>query len=416
MVTANARFSSNPMVMTCHYRDCEPQRRDDTQAVTQDRSLIAEIEGTFATGSADKQAEILRRVTDLFLAGADNYSDDHIDLFDGVISRIAEKIETKARAELAQRLAPAAHAPPTTVRKLAHDDSIEVAGPVLSLSNRLTDEDLLAVADGHRQDRLLAISKRSTLSETISDVLVTHGNRDVVLSVTRNEGARFSDAGYTKLVDRSINDEVLAICVSMRKDIPQEHFNALIAKASDVVFEKLVASNPHAVYEVQRVLADITGQDPSAQPKAKRDYREAAAQFDIARRSGAPVDPIVQGYAVSGKFEETVAALSALCRAPIKLIESVMNDSRPENDFVLILAKAAGLSWPTAKQICILRRKVFRFSPQSIEAAHHNFNHLHTATAQRLVRFYNERHSALANFQDLAQHIRAKESPISTPH
>ena len=75
------------------------------EAVLAERSIIAEIEGSFASGSADKQADILRRVTDLFLAGANNYSDDHVDLFDGVISRIAEKIETKARAELAHRLA-----------------------------------------------------------------------------------------------------------------------------------------------------------------------------------------------------------------------------------------------------------------------------------------------------------------------
>ncbi len=107
---------------------------------------------------------------------------------------------------------------------LAHDKSIEVAGPILSQSNRLSDEDLLAIASDNSQDRLLAISKRSSLSEKVSDVLVTHGNRDVVLSVTRNEGARFSDAGYGKLVDRSINDDVLAICVSMRKDIPQRAF------------------------------------------------------------------------------------------------------------------------------------------------------------------------------------------------
>ena len=286
--------------------------------MTQERSIIAEIEGTFANGSAGKQAEILRRVTDLFLAGADKYSDEHVDLFDGVISRIAEKIETKARAELAHRLAPAENAPPNTVRMLARDESIEVAGPILSLSNRLSDDDLLAIASDNSQDRLLAISKRPTVSEKISDVLVTHGNRDVVLSVTQNEGARFSDAAYGKLVDRSINDEVLAICVSMRKDIPREHFNALIAKASEVVFEKLAASNPDAVYEVHKVLADITGQDASAQPRQKRDYREAAAQFDMVRRSGAPVDPVVCEYAAKGQFEETVAALSALCQAPSK--------------------------------------------------------------------------------------------------
>ena len=378
----------------------------------EDRSIIAEIEGTFASGSAEKQAEILRRVTDLFLAGADNYSDGHVDLFDGVIYRIAEKIETKVRAELANRLAPARNAPPKTVRMLAHDQSIEVAGPIISWSNRLSDEDLLAIASANSQERLLAISKRVSLSEKVSDVLVTRGNRDVVLSVTRNEGARFSNDGYSKLVDRSINDEVLAICVSMRKDVPREYFHALIARASEVVFEKLAASNPNAVYEVHRVLTDITGQEVAAQPKAKRDYREASARFDVIRRSGAPVDPVVCEYATKGKFEETVAALSALCQAPSKLVESIMNDSRAESDFVLILAKAAGLSWPTAKQICILRRKAFCLSPQAIEAARRNFDRLQPATAQRLVRFYNERHSALANFQELAHHIRAHDGAV----
>jgi len=376
----------------------------------EERSLIAEIEGTFATGSVEKQAEIVRRVTDLFLAGADSYSEEHVDLFDGVISRLAERIETKAKAELAHRLAPADNAPPMTVRKLARDESIDVAGPILSRSNRLTDEDLLAIASDNSQERLLAISKRPSLSEKVSDVLVTHGNRDVVLSVTRNEGARFSNDGFGTLVHRSINDEVLAICVSMRRDIPQEHFNALIVKASEVVFEKLAASNPNAVYEVHQVLSEITGQDATAEAREKRDYREAAAQFDIVRRSGAPVDPVICEYAAKGKFEETVAALSALCQTSSKLVESVMNDPRAESDFALILAKAAGLSWATTKQICVLRRKAFRYSPQAIEAARHSFDRLQPATAKRLVRFYNQRHSALAKFQDLAQQIRTQDN------
>ena len=378
------------------------------------RSLIAEIESTFASGSAERQADILRRVTDLFLADADSYSDEHIDLFDGVISRLAEKIEIKARAELARRLAPADQAPPITVRMLAQDQSIDVAGPILTHSNRLTDDDLVAIADDKKQDRLLAISKRPTLSEKVSDVLVTHGDRDVVLSVTQNEGARISDAGYGELIDRSINDEVLAICVATRKDIPRGHFNSLIAKASAVVFEKLAAINPDAVYEVHKVLTDITGQDAAGGTDAPRDYREAAAQFAVARRSGAAIDPIVRDYAISGKFEETVAALSALSGAPIKLVEGVMNDGRPESDFLLILTKAAGLSWPTAKEICTLRRKAFSLSPLVVEAARRSFERLLPSTATRLVRFYNERHSAVANFQQLAQQLNTHDGAPTT--
>lgn len=372
--------------------------------MTTKRSLIAEIEDTFASGPVNKQADILRRVTDLFLAEADSYSDEHVDLFDGVISRLAEKIEIKARAELAARLAPAPNAPPNTVRMLAHDEAIEVAGPILSHSTRLSDADLVAIANGKAQDRLLAISKRVSISETVSDALVTHGDRDVVLSVTQNVGARISDYGYGALIDRSINDEVLAICVANRTDIPRGHFEMLISKASERVFEKLAASNPNAVYELHKVLTDITGQDSEAN-LTKRDYRQAAANFDMIRRSGAPADPIVREFATSGRFEETVAALSTLSGAPIKLVESVMNDGRPESDFVLILAKAASLSWPTAKQICILRRRAFSLSTPAMEAAHRNFDRLVPATAQRLIRFYNERFSALSDFEQLAQQL-----------
>ena len=44
-------------------------------------------------------------------------------------------------------------------------------------------------------------------------------------------------------------------------------------------------------------------------------------------------------------------------------------------------------------------------------ACGHSFDRLQTATAQRLVRFYNERHAALADFHQLEHQIRAQESP-----
>ncbi|MEJ2374880.1 MAG: hypothetical protein P8Y71_05465 [Pseudolabrys sp.] len=42
-------------------------------------------------------------------------------------------------------------------------------------------------------------------------------------------------------------------------------------------------------------------------------------------------------------------ALSELSRTPKELVENVLSDRRGENDITLLLAKAAGLSWPTAK-------------------------------------------------------------------
>ena len=369
-------------------------------------SIIAKLEGTFASGSPEKQLEILRRITDLFLVGAKGYSDEQIDLFDGVISRLADRIETRARAELAVRLAPVVNAPPTTIRQLARDELIDVAGPILSRSPRLTEQDLLELAGGNRQDRLLAISKRASLSENVSDVLVSRGNREVILSIARNEGARFSDSGYSALVHRSIYDDVLAACVGSRKDIPREHFHTLISKASRVVFEKLVAANPEAAREVQEVLTGITGQDVGAPSKRKA----SETKFAILQRSGRPPDAIIQEFATTGRREETIAALAALCRTPRELVASVIGDRRGDNDFLLLLARAAGLSWPTTREICIMRRGTTGMSQQDIETARRSYEKLRGDTAQRVISFYNDRHSAFANFQQLAEHIDDKDA------
>jgi uncharacterized protein (DUF2336 family) len=355
------------------------------------RSLIAEIEGAIASGSSEKRVDTLRRVTDLFLVSAESFSDDQVGVFDDVITRLAERIETKARAELASRLAPVKNAPIEVVRKLARDQSFEVAGPVLTQSNRLTEQDLLACAESNSQERLLAISKRATISEAVSDALVTRGDREVVRSVARNEGARFSDSGFVKLVEKSEADEELAVSVGSRQDIPKEHFQALVAKASEAVFKRLSASNPAAAAEVKRVLQVVTGR--SADAKIVRDYTQAKAAVEAMLRAGQQVDPGVHNFAKGKQFEETVVALAALCRLPIDVVERALMDKGADHDLTLILSKAAGLTWPTAKLIMLLRAGEGGVSPHVMEEMHHNFERLQLATAQRVVRFYQVRHS-----------------------
>ena len=355
------------------------------------RSLIDEVESAIASGSPDKRVETLRRVTDLFLVRPDDYSDTQVDVFGDVISRLAERIETKARAELANRLAPVKNAPTTIVRALARDESIEVAGPVLAQSNRLTEEDLLACAKGNSQERFLAISKRASLSETLGDMLVMQGNKEVVRSIAKNEGARFSSAGFGELVQKSTDDVELAVSFGLRKDIPKEHFHALISKASEAVFQKLAASNPAAAREVNRVLLDITG---VPKIKATYEYKEAKAHFDLAQRAGEPIDAIVRSFADSGKFEETVVALSVRCHLPVDAVENIMMDKRADNGMVLILAKSSGLSWQTAKLILQMRCGRAKLSPQATETARKDFERLQVASAQRVIRFYQVRHAA----------------------
>ena len=100
-------------------------------------SLLDELQATLAHGTVARRVETLRRVTDLFINGAVDYSSEQIGLFDDVFQCLVHHIETSAKALLATRLAPIDSAPPLTIRALAFDDLIEVAAPVLSRSERL---------------------------------------------------------------------------------------------------------------------------------------------------------------------------------------------------------------------------------------------------------------------------------------
>src|SRR5215475_14250712 len=213
-------------------------------------SLLSQVDEALSSGSFSRRAEMIRHVTDLFIVGAARCSDADVALFDTVFTRLAAEIEQGARALLATRLAPIPNAPPITIRALALDDAIEVAGPVLTQSPRVDDTTLVEVATTKGLQHLLAISQRSTLSAAVTDVLVVRGNQIVVLNTAKNRGAKFSEAGYTTLVRRAEGDERLTLCTGSRPEIPLHHFMQLLEKASDTVRAKLEAVYPYAKREV----------------------------------------------------------------------------------------------------------------------------------------------------------------------
>ena len=227
------------------------------------------------------------------------------------------------------------------------------------------------------------------MSEAVTDVLVTRGEREVVHSVTQNDGARFSDAGFGVLVERSAGDDALAQRVGIRADIPRRHFVNLLAKASASVQKKLVAANPQAADHIRYVVAHIEGKLNDARA---RDYKAARNRVEALHRAGKLGESEVHSFAKSEKFEETAVALSLLCGLPIEAIEQALLDERP--DMVLIIAKAMGYSWATAKLMLLLRTGGRGASQHDLDLALQSFDRLQVSTAQRAVRFYQSRRNA----------------------
>ena len=350
--------------------------------------LLDELETALATGSVDRRIDILTRVTDLFISGAEHYSEDHVGVFDDVMVRLVNTIEAKARAKLSARLAPIANAPSHVVHTLALDDDIEVARPMLAQSTRLDDRDLVS-AGAKSQKHMFAISQRQSLSEAVTDVLVERGDRDVVHSVVKNSGARFSDAGFRMLVKRSTGDDALATEVGLRSDIPRPLFLLLLEKASNAVRERLAAENPQAGTAIEGVVAEVVSGIRVEARNASPDFAAARVEVERQHRIKRIGEAEIYHYARERKFEETAIALSIVCDTPIDVVERALLD--PGAEIVLILAKVAGLSSTTTKAILLLRAADRGMSAKDLEHALSSFSRLQPDTARRVLGFFRTR-------------------------
>jgi uncharacterized protein (DUF2336 family) len=352
-------------------------------------SLLDELETTLASGPSTRGIEILTSVTDLFINGAPHFSETQIGVFDDVMARLMVKIEAKARAKLAQRLAPIANAPCNVIRLLASDDDIEVARPVLTRSERLSEHTLVTTANSKSQQHLYAITQRDALSEAVTDILVARGDRDVVHAVVKNRGARFSDAGFHALVKRSNGDDALASEVGMRGDIPRPHFLMLLEKASSAVRARLAAENPQASTTIDGVMAEVVGDMRDEIRNSSPAFAAAEAAVERQNRLSRIGEAEIYQYARDRKFEETAIALSLLCDTPIDVVERALLD--PGAEIVLILAKVAGLSSTTTKAILLLRAADRGMSTEDLERALMSFNRLQPDTAKRVLGFFRTR-------------------------
>jgi uncharacterized protein (DUF2336 family) len=357
--------------------------------MTAPSSLLDDLERALAAGSKAQRDEMMSRITDLFVGDAHRYTPPQIDVFDEVIGKLTTAIEAKARAKLSIRLADVPNAPAGVVRMLAFDDDIEVALPVLIGSERLADSDLVANAQSKSQQHLAAIAERKSLSEAVTDVLVTRGDQHVAHAVAKNAGARFSEAGFRLLVKRSAGDDALAMHVGTRRDLPRQHFLRLLEQASATVRTRLAAENPAAPAAVEGVLREVVGGIRNETRKVSSEYATAVAEVQAAKNSGRLGEAEVYKYAREGRFEETAVALSLICGVELDVVERALHDRGHE--IALILAKLADFSSTGAKAILLLKTADRGISAQDLNNALRSYEKLQLETARRVLGFYHTR-------------------------
>jgi uncharacterized protein (DUF2336 family) len=297
--------------------------------------------------------------------------------------------------ELSERVSCVENAPERLIRRLAHDDAIEISGPVLARSDRLGEDDLVAIARTKSQAHLAAIAGRAELGEQVTGVLVERGDMAVARKVASNSGARFSEASLRDLADRASNDGDLANAVARRRELSPAMFRAMIARATDEVRQRLLDNAPPATAKlINKILAEVS-QTVESTAAPKRDYAVAREIVMAMHRQGRVAVPNLLQFAKGGKLEEMVVTLSLLTGVPAEIIDRFVDD--PTDDPILLVCKAIDLDWSAARAVLGAKLGTKKDVHDSrAEDAERKYRKLSIGSAQRVLRFWQAREKLAA--------------------
>jgi uncharacterized protein (DUF2336 family) len=361
-------------------------------------SIAEEVEAAIAAGSTEKCAKTTGRLTTFFVSSAGNFSDAQIDLFGDVFERLINTIELRALAEVGARvalaelsaqLAPVPQAPAGVVRRLARNEDITIAGPVLIESSRLSNKDLVEIAQTRSEKHLLAIAARWWLHEMVTDALLARRFPSVSRRLVDNPGSRVSAAGFVTIVGQAAADPELAVATGIRSDLPPRLRAELLRNASETVQTRLLSRAPPYLFEEIRsaIVAVSAGVEREmAQP---RDFASAKMLVAKLKKEGKLNEPALLELARQRKYEETITALAELSDASIEVVRPLMQSLR--SDGILVPCKVAGLRWDTVNAILDCRYSTGVTAPDEMVKLKVQYTRLTVDDAYRTLKFWTVR-------------------------
>lgn len=327
---------------------------------------IHDIEESLRNSDPQKRQDTLRALTDLFLSAAPRLNEDGVGIFDAVFDVALKEPSIAALTDISMRVAPVPNAPSRLIKRLATDVEISVAGPVLSQSPRLSEEDLCKIASVRGNSHLLAISTRRTLTSPVTDILIDRGDNEVARNIAGNETAELSDRGVARLLERAQSDETIGAGLYMRSNLRPD------------------------------VLRDALTNAVSRREEDTRAKIAAAQRLAVTlKQAGELTEFKINVFAAEGRYEELIASISLLSRLKFQLIESMMHGHRLGG--LTLVCKSLGYNITTMNAVWNLAVSHNGATPDDIRNARKDFLAVSKEIAERVIRFWLVRQSAGAH-------------------
>ena len=350
-------------------------------------NILVELEEAVAACPPERCAHILSGIVRLLAASRDRPQELLVNAVDGVLLRLTGRVAPSDLVQLSQALADLNVAPQDTLRQLASHERQDVACPLLLKSQALSTADLAAVAASGSERHQLAIAARDRIEAAVVEALVKHGGRAVWLALIENPGARFSDAAYALLVEKSAADDAITKALALRPGTPDLVVRKLLSASPGKTMADKTPANRTAAKPNASAAPPAPSPEPAPVPPKRpcsADYASARPEIVALNRVGKLNDSTVNRFAIRGEIANLFTAVSVLSGAPIEIVEHVMTDDDCEG--LVMACRASRLNWQTTLAI-LSNRGGARLSFAERERAQHIFETLLLSTSQWTVRW-----------------------------
>ena len=352
-------------------------------------SIVDEFERAFVSGTPEKRDEMLLCITDLFLTTPATLTSEQVSLFDDIINNLVTHLEHRSLVALSTRLARSANAPVQLVRRLASDEEIEVAGPLLADSDALSDECLIAIAESMSQLHLGKIAERPKLSSSVTNVIVERGDRNVVHKVAANSGASFSRFGMSTLVMRADGDDELIETIAARSDVSPFVFGQLINYATERARNHLIASARPEIRAALTQIMDRVSTRMTSLPIFADEWTAAQSLVNSFAQDTELTREKLLEFASGKKITEMVVVLSVLSKISTDQICKLVCDQYGFG--AMVLCKAIDLDWCTTYAVLTVNSLAITSRTMELKELAGDFERLSVSSAQRILWYWRGR-------------------------
>lgn len=345
---------------------------------------------------------MMDRVLELYFLSEGKRTSADTEAFGVVLERLLFAASTEKRADIANRLAISRDAPVRLMRRLAFD-SITVARPVLQYSAQLSESDLVTLACKLEQDHLNAIAHRRRLTTPVTQVLVDRGNSDVLVTVTLNASASFTDAALQRLSERADEDPELEQALGLRPEFNASLLDRVKSYLTGQLLvpmdeERAVEAGPSVAEDEPAPAAAEEANPPEEEPEAPTTEAEPASEEDD-DGTAAIQDPIRDSYASEKNLvklakedmlEETVTCMAKLTGMDGAMVEHCL--LKAELSALMVLCKAHNFTNTTFTALLKLRQKQSK-DPMSIDVKTmlYRYEAMQAHTAKRIIHYANKK-------------------------